>query len=63
MNRHQREVGSYLENSIVGDSEDTIKGKYCPCEKKEKRDLGPMVTCCDLAAPKARTINQAEHPA
>ena len=36
------------------------QGKYCPCKKKEKRDLGPVVTCCN---PLPRTINQAEHPA
>ena len=34
--------------------------KYCSCKKKEKRDLGPVVTCCN---PLPRTINQAEHPA
>ena len=33
--------------------------RYCPCKKKEKRDLGPMETCC---YPLPRTINQAEHP-
>ena len=37
-----------------------ILRKYCPCKKKEKRDLGPVVTCCN---PLPRTINQAEHPA
>ena len=30
------------------------QGKYCPCKKKEKRDLGPVVTCCN---PLPRTIN------
>ena len=34
--------------------------EYCPCKKKEKRDLGAVVTCCN---PLPRTINQAEHPA
>ena len=29
-------------------------------KKMEKRDLGPVVTCCN---PLLRTINQAEHPA
>ena len=38
----------------------TYQRKYCPCKKKEKRDLGPVVTCCN---PLPRTINQAEHPA
>ena len=28
--------------------------------KKEKRELGPVVTCCNLLP---RPINQAEHPA
>ena len=32
--------------------------RYCPCKKKEKRDPGPMETCCN---PFPRTINQAEH--
>ena len=22
-------------------------GKYCPCKQKEKRVLGPVVTCCN----------------
>ena len=34
-------------------------GKYCPCKQKEKRVLGPVVTCCN---PLQRTINQAKHP-
>ena len=36
------------------------QGKYCPGKKKGKRDLGPVVTCCN---PLPRTINQAEYPA
>ena len=49
-NRREREVGSYPENSIVGDSKDT----------KESNDLAPVLTCCN---PLPRTINQAKHPA
>ena len=36
-----------------------ILRKYCPCKKKEKRDLGHVATCCN---PLLRTINLAEHP-
>ena len=35
-----------------------ILRKVLSCKKKEKRDLGHVVTCCN---PLPRTINQAEH--
>ena len=57
-NQREREVRSYPENSIVGDCKDT-KESTVP-KKKEKRDLGPVLTCCN---PLPKTINQDEHPA
>ena len=36
-----------------------ILRKVLSRKKKEKRDLGPVVSCCN---PLTRTINQAEHP-
>ena len=49
--------GSYPKNSIVGDSKDTKKSTV-PVSRK--RDVGPVVTCCN---PLPRAINQAEHRA
>ena len=53
MNRPEREVGSYPENSNVRDSKDTKKSSVLV--RRKKRDLGPVVTCCN---PLPRNVNQ-----
>ena len=46
--------------TLLGAAKILRKVQYCPCKKKEKRDLVTAVTCCN---PLPKTINQAEHPA
>ena len=33
--------------ALLGTGQQRYQGKYCPCKKKEKRRLGPMVNCCN----------------
>ena len=48
-----------IQKTVLLGAAKIFKNKNCLCKKKEKRDLGSVVTCCN---PPPRTINKAEHP-